>query len=73
MNGTQEKSLNIGYINLRAQTGFGLPKQIQVEQFLKSYKIDILHLQEAQIWEDTFEMWTKFYWTGPNLCDQSRF
>ena len=44
---TQEKSLNIGYINLRAQTGFGLPKQIQVEQFLKSYKIDILHLQEA--------------------------
>ena len=56
MNGTQEKSLNIGYINLRAQTGFGLPKQIQVEQFLKSYKIDILHLQEAQIREDTFEM-----------------
>ena len=49
MNGTKEKSLNIGYINLRAQTGFGLPKQIQVEQFLKSYKIDILHLQEAQI------------------------
>ena len=56
MNGTKEKSLNIGYINLRAQTGFGLPKQIQVEQFLKSYKIDILHLQEAQIREDTFEM-----------------
>ena len=36
MNGTKEKSLNIGYINLRAQTGFGLPKQLQVEQFLKS-------------------------------------
>ena len=31
-------------------------KQIQVEQFLKSYKIDIYHLQEAQIREDTFEM-----------------
>ena len=45
MNMTQEKFLNIGYINLRAQTGFGPPKQIQVEQFLKSYKIDILHLQ----------------------------
>ena len=56
MDATQEKSLNIGYINLRAQTGFGLPKQLQVEQFLKSYKIDILHLQEAQILEKTFEM-----------------
>ena len=56
MNGTQEKSLNIGYINLRAQTGFGLPKQIQVEQFLKSYKIDILHLQKAHIRVETFEM-----------------
>ena len=56
MDATQEKSLNIGYINLRAQTGFGLPKQLQVEQFLKSYKIDILHLQEAQILENTFEM-----------------
>ena len=31
-------------------------KQIQVEQFLKSYKIDIYHLLEAQIREDTFEM-----------------
>ena len=57
MNRTQEKSLSIGYINLRAQTGFGLPKRIQVEQFLKSYKIDILHLQEAQIREDTFDMY----------------
>ena len=56
MNGTQEKSLNIGYINLRAQTGFGLPKQIQVEQFLKSYQIDTRHLQEGQIREDTLEM-----------------
>ena len=56
MNGTQEKSLNIGYINLRAQTGFGPPKQLQIEKFLKFHKIDILHLQEAQIKEDTFEM-----------------
>ena len=51
MNGTQEKSLNIGYINLRAQTGFGPAKQLQVEKSLKFYKIDILHLQEAQIKE----------------------
>ena len=56
MDATQEKSLNIGYINLRAQTGFGLPKQVQVEQFLKSNKIHILHVQEAQILENTFEM-----------------
>ena len=56
MDATQEKSLNIGYINLRAQTGFGPPKQLQIEKFLKFHKIDILHLQEAHIKEDTFEM-----------------
>ena len=41
--------------NLRAQSGFGSPKQAQVEHFVKLEKFDILHLQEAQILEDTFE------------------
>ena len=49
------KSLKVGYINLRAQSGFGSPKQAQVEHFVKLEKFDILHLQEAQILEDTFE------------------
>ena len=49
------KSIKVGYINLRAQSGFGSPKQAQVEHFVKLEKFDILHLQEAQILEDTFE------------------
>ena len=53
--GTPCKSIKVGYINLRAQSGFGNPKQAQVEHFVKLEKFDILHLQEAQILEDTFE------------------
>ena len=49
------KSFKIGYLNLRAQTGFGTTKQAQVEHFVKQHMFDILHLQEAQILEDTFE------------------
>merc|ERR1711867_309250 len=45
----------IGYLNLRAQTGFGTTKQAQVEHLVKQHKFDILHLQEAQILEDSFE------------------
>ena len=53
--GSPCKSIKVGYINLRAQSGFGSPKQAQVEHFVKLEKFDILHLQEAQILEDTFE------------------
>ena len=53
--GTPCKSIKVGYINLRAQSGFWSPKQAQVEHFVKLEKFDILHLQEAQILEDTFE------------------
>ena len=49
------KSLKIGYLNVRAQTGFGTTKQLQVEHFVKQHMFDILHLQEAQILEDSFE------------------
>ena len=49
------KSFKVGYLNLRAQTGFGITKQAQVEHFVKHHMFDILHLQEAQILEDSFE------------------
>ena len=49
------KSFKVGYLNLRAQTGFGITKQAQVEHFVKQHMFDILHLQEAQILEDSFE------------------
>ena len=53
--GTPCNSIKVGYLNLRAQSGFGSPKQAQVEHFVKLEKFDILHLQEEQILEDTFE------------------
>ena len=31
-----------------------MPKQLQIENFIKDYKIDILNLQEVNIEEDTF-------------------
>ena len=49
------KSFKIGYLNLRAQTGFDITKQAQVEHFVKQHMFDILHLQEAQILEDSFD------------------
>ena len=55
MSTSLNKTLKIGYLNLRAQTGFGTTKQAQVEHLVKQHKFDILHLQEAQILEDSFE------------------
>ena len=46
--------LTVGFINIRGQTGLNLPKQLQIEQFLRNNNLDILHLQEANIEDDTF-------------------
>ena len=54
MDTTADKVLNIGYLNCRAQTGFNESKQLQIENFLKMYSLDILHLQETHIEENTF-------------------
>ena len=48
-------TINIAYMNIRGQTGLEYAKQIQIENFLKTYKLDILHLQESNISEDTFQ------------------
>ena len=47
--------LTISYLNIKGQTGFKVDKQFQVEDFLKQSKSDILHLQEVNIDDDTFE------------------
>ena len=49
-----ENIVNLAYLNCHGQTGLNLSKQLQIEEFLKCYKIDILHLQETFIEEDTF-------------------
>ena len=41
-------------MNLRAQTGMSMGKQLQIQQFIVDKRIDICHLQESHIDEDTF-------------------
>ena len=47
-------TLTIAYMNVRGQTGLDLVKQLQIENFIKSYKVDILNCQEINILEDSF-------------------
>ena len=54
MEGSDKEFLVISYLSLRGQTGLQVEKQFQVENFIKENHCDILHLQEAQIDEDTF-------------------
>ena len=41
-------------MNIHGQTNLTTAKQLQIQDFLKIKKIDILHLQEIEIDEDTF-------------------
>ena len=41
-------------MNIRGQTGLDEAKQLQIEHFIKSYKIDILNCQEINILEESF-------------------
>ena len=45
--------LNIGFMNIQRQTKLPLSKQLQIEDFVKYNKIDILHIQEIEICEET--------------------
>ena len=54
MAGSKKEFLVISYLNLRGQTGLPVEKQFQVENFLQQNCCDILHLQEAQIDDETF-------------------
>ena len=46
--------ITVGYLNCLGQTGFTISKQKQLETFLQNTQIDILHLQETKIEDDTF-------------------
>ena len=52
---SSQNILTLAYINLRGQTGLEVSKQVQIERFLQTYNIDILHCQEANIIDSTFE------------------
>ena len=42
-------------MNIHGQTGLDESKQAQIENFIKSYKIDILNCQEINIDENSFK------------------
>ena len=49
-----KSTITLAYMNVHGQTGLDETKQILIEKFIKSYKIDILQCQEINISEDSF-------------------
>ena len=47
-------TLTLAYMNIRGQTGLDEAKQLQIESFLKSNRIDILNCQEINIEANSF-------------------
>ena len=55
MNSTEKINiLSVAYINIRGQTGLTSAKQTQLETFIVRNNLDVLHLQEINITEDSF-------------------
>ena len=54
MASSNEIYLHIAYMNIRGQTGLNLEKQRQIEHFICENDIDILHCQEIDVSQDTF-------------------
>ena len=46
--------IKVGFMNIRGQSGLKIEKQLQIEEFVKRFKCDILHLQESNIEDETF-------------------
>ena len=46
--------IRIGFMNVKGQSKLNVEKQIQIEDFLRRHKCDILNLQETNIEPDTF-------------------
>ena len=46
--------LTIAFMNIQGQTKLPLVKQVQIEDFVKQFNIDILHIQEIEICDETF-------------------
>ena len=46
--------LKIAYMNIHGQSNIPTVKQLQIQDFIKYNKIDILHLQEIEIGDETF-------------------
>ena len=42
-------------MNVQGQTGLNISKQVQIENFLRNHKIDILNCQEINVSSESFE------------------
>ena len=51
---TQTSELTIAFINCVGQSKFPLLKQLEIQNYIRSHKIDILHLQEVMIDDTSF-------------------
>ena len=47
--------ITLAYINIHGQTGLEYAKQVQIKQFVRLYKVDIVHCQEIDINSESFE------------------
>ena len=47
-------NLNVAFINCVGQSRFNVSKQLEIQRYIKSCKLDILHLQECKIDEESF-------------------
>ena len=54
-NQKEDNTLTIAIVNIHGQSGLKQPKQMQIQTFLKQHKINIIHLQEINILEDSFK------------------
>ena len=53
-NSVEVDNFKVAFINIRGQTGLTSSKQHQIESFLVRNNIDVLHLQEVHISEESF-------------------
>ena len=51
---TENRALTVAFMNIQRQTKLPLTKQLQIEDFVKQNKVDILHIQEIEICEESF-------------------
>ena len=50
-----QSRITVAFLNCRGQSGFNISKQLQIQSYLQNNSIDILHLQECRIDDETFD------------------
>ena len=53
-NSNKKRRMTIGYINVYNQGGLDLGKQLEIEQHVRDYRLDVVHLQEINMSGEVF-------------------